>query len=61
MSKEVKRTIAHFLNGIAVAVLAAGAIGPAAIGGFSWGTAGIAVTVALVLHATAIRASSTAD
>ena len=61
MSIEAKRTMAHFLNGLAVAVLAGGTIGPMAIGIFSWGTAGMSLIVGVVLHATALKVASTAD
>ena len=61
MSREAKRTMAHFLNGLAIAVLAAGTIGPAAIGSFSWGTAGLSLAVGLALHAAALKLTNIED
>lgn len=57
MMKDARRTLAHFLNSLAVAVLATGAIGPAVLGTFNVGIAAVAVAFGLVLHAAALWAS----
>jgi hypothetical protein len=54
MSREVKRTIAQFLNGVALAVLVAGAIGPLAAATAVFPLVAVAVAVSLALHGLAL-------
>lgn len=54
MSREVKQTVAQFLNGIALAVLAAGVIGPLAMGKVAPPVVAISTAVSLGLHVSAV-------
>lgn len=54
MSREVKRTIAQFLNGIALAILAAGVIGPLAMGKVALPIVAISLAMSLGLHVSAV-------
>lgn len=58
MSREVKRTIAQFLNGMALAVLVAGAIGPLATATAVLPLAAVAVVISLGLHGLALLTSA---
>lgn len=58
MSREVKRTAAQFLNGMALAVLAAGAIGPMATATAILPSAAVAVAISLGLHGLALFVSA---
>ncbi|MFK4810897.1 hypothetical protein ACI3KW_11855 [Devosia sp. ZW T5_3] len=58
MSREVKRTAAQFLNGMALAVLAAGAIGPIAMATAMLPSVAVAVSISLGLHGLALFVSA---
>lgn len=58
MSRDVKRTVAQFLNGVALAVLAAGAIGPVAMANAMLPSVVIAVAISLCLHGLALLVSA---
>lgn len=50
MSREVKRTAAQFLNGMALAVLVGAAIGPLAAASAVFPTVAAAIAISLGLH-----------
>jgi hypothetical protein len=54
MKREARRLAAQFLNGLAIAILAAGAIGPAASGAINMTVFLAALVGAGALHALAI-------
>ena len=54
MKRETRRTTAQFLNGLAIAILAAGAIGPTASGGPNLPIVIASVLAGLVLHGLAL-------
>lgn len=58
MTGEMRRTLTHFLNGLSVATIAAGAIGPAVLGSFWWPMAAVTVIIGAVLHGAALWVSS---
>ena len=53
---EALRTVAQFLNGIAVAVLMAGVIGPLSLAAAQGATVLISISVAAALHGAALLA-----
>ena len=55
---EALRTVAQFLNGIAVAVLMAGVIGPLSLAAAQGPTVLISIAVAAALHGAALLALS---
>ena len=57
MSRDVKRTVAQFLNGVALAVLAAGAIGPVAMANAMFPSVAAAIVISLCLHGLALLVS----
>ncbi|HEY8577185.1 MAG TPA: hypothetical protein VIL88_12685 [Devosia sp.] len=57
MNRETRRTVAQFLNALAVAVLVAGVIGPLSLGVATAPTAVIAMFVGATLHALALFTS----
>ena len=61
MKRETRRTTAQFLNGLAIAILAAGVIGPTASGGFSLPVVIASVLTGLVLHGLALLVVDKAD
>lgn len=54
MKRETRRVAAQFLNGLAIAVLAAGAIAPAASGSISPTVASASVFAGVALHGLAM-------
>jgi predicted Fe-Mo cluster-binding NifX family protein len=54
LTREVRKTTAQFLNGVAVAVLVAGAIGPKAMGMFNWAQTTPVIIVSLAMHGLAL-------
>jgi hypothetical protein len=55
-NREVRRAVAQFLNGVAVAVLVAGAIGPISAGAASGHSLIIATLVGAAIHGLALLA-----
>lgn len=58
MSRDVKRTIAQFLNGVALAILAAGVIGPVAVANATLPSVIVAIAISVGLHGLALFVSA---
>lgn len=58
VNRETRRLRAHFLNGIAIALIVAGAVGPFIAGQASPAVVAVALVLALVLHAMALAVVS---
>ncbi|UXN67889.1 hypothetical protein N8A98_02185 (plasmid) [Devosia neptuniae] len=61
MSREVRRTVAQFLNGVALSILVVGAIGPMAAATAILPSVAVAIAISLSLHGLALLVPPSED
>lgn len=54
LDREGRRTVAHFLNGVAVAILVVGALGPVASGDAAGASVAFTILAVAALHGLAL-------